>query len=119
MPTSTDLHKGASIETDVVAKRFSDAAGTYDAWSHPLAVSAKGLVDFLPKEAKEVLDVGCGTGLVTSIVREKYPEARIVGMDPAPGMIEFCRKKWKDDPRCRSSSPKLKSFYRPRFLTWR
>ena len=99
MPASIDLYEGLSIETDVVAQRFSGAASTYDAWSHQLALVAKGLSDILPESASQVLDVGCGTGLMTSLVRKKYPEAHVVGMDPALGMVALCRKKWESDPK--------------------
>ena len=113
IPLSVDLYEGASIETSVVARRFSDAATTYDAWSHPLALVANGLAEFLPKEASQVLDVGCGTGLMVSLVRKKYPEARIVGMDPAPGMVELCRKKWRGDPRASFVLSQAEAFSSP------
>ena len=39
-----------------------------------------------------VLDVGCGTGRLLRKVRERWPAARLIGVDPAPGMIEKARE---------------------------
>lgn len=34
-----------------------------------------------------ILDVGCGTGNLITLLAEKNPSARIYGIDPSPGMI--------------------------------
>jgi ubiquinone/menaquinone biosynthesis C-methylase UbiE len=39
-----------------------------------------------------VLDVGCGTGRLLRKVRERWPAARLMGVDPAPGMIGKARE---------------------------
>lgn len=39
-------------------------------------------------EASLVLDLGCGTGNVTRIVAERFPAARVVGLDSSPEMLE-------------------------------
>ncbi len=36
----------------------------------------------------DVLDVGCGTGAVIELLREKYPNARYTGLDLTPAMID-------------------------------
>lgn len=38
-------------------------------------------------EPKTVLDVGCGTGRLLRKTQEKWPNARLIGVDPAEGMI--------------------------------
>ena len=116
MPSSAALYEGPSIETDVVAQGFSDAATTYDAWSQPLAFVAEKLVNFLPKEASRVLDVGCGTGLMTQHVKEKYPNAHVLGIDPAIGMVELCRQKWKEDPKTQFVVSQIEKFSSPRLF---
>jgi malonyl-CoA O-methyltransferase len=87
------------IDTTVVAKRFSDAADTYDTWAKPQALAAQALCSLLPDGAHHVLDLGCGTGLLTTLLMKRYPTATITGVDPAPGMIGKCRQKWPHDTR--------------------
>jgi len=43
-------------------------------------------------DPKVVLDVGCGTGRLLRRVASLWPEAQLVGVDPATGMIETARK---------------------------
>ena len=40
-----------------------------------------------------ILDNACGTGVVTSAIKDKYPFARILATDIAPGMIETYNSK--------------------------
>ena len=43
-----------------------------------------------------ILDLGCGTGLELGYYFETVPEAKITGIDLAPGMLEELRKKFPD-----------------------
>lgn len=40
-----------------------------------------------------VLDLGCGTGSLTILIRQLYPDATVVGMDPDPKALERARRK--------------------------
>jgi trans-aconitate 2-methyltransferase len=40
---------------------------------------------------RDVVDLGCGTGSVTALVRARWPEARIVGVDNSEPMLERAR----------------------------
>ncbi len=51
-------------------------------------------VSLLPTGSPDVLDVGSGTGRLTTLCLEARPQARIVGLDPAPTMVEASRKKF-------------------------
>lgn len=38
-----------------------------------------------------VLDVGCGTGQLLRRMARQFPDAQLVGVDPAPGMVKQAR----------------------------
>jgi ubiquinone/menaquinone biosynthesis C-methylase UbiE len=48
-----------------------------------------------------VLDVGCGTGRLLERLARSWPEAEMVGVDPAPAMVEVARAKHQGDARFR------------------
>jgi trans-aconitate 2-methyltransferase len=47
-----------------------------------------------------IVDLGCGTGNVTRLLAERWPQARIVGVDSSPAMLREARAAMHDDPRC-------------------
>jgi len=40
---------------------------------------------------REIVDLGCGAGSVTALLRARWPAARIVGVDSSPPMLERAR----------------------------
>ncbi len=44
------------------------------------------------KDAKRILDIGCGTGTSTRALLEKWPNAEIIGIDNSKTMIEAAKK---------------------------
>ncbi|MGD0994878.1 MAG: class I SAM-dependent methyltransferase [Candidatus Bathyarchaeia archaeon] len=40
------------------------------------------------KKPESILDVGCGTGRLLRKAKEYWPDARLIGVDPAEGMIQ-------------------------------
>ena len=41
---------------------------------------------------RTIYDLGCGTGSGTAMLRARYPDARIVGVDGSAAMLERARK---------------------------
>ncbi|WP_043873380.1 malonyl-ACP O-methyltransferase BioC [Legionella massiliensis] len=48
---------------------------------------------YLKITPRYVLDLGCGTGLFSLLLKKKYPQAEIIGLDLSTAMLEQARKK--------------------------
>ena len=76
--------------------RFDRAAATYETYAQVQADMAKALIGLLPGHADEtrkgpILEMGCGTGLLTRRIRKRFPDARLIATDAAPRMLETAR----------------------------
>ncbi|OQX80601.1 MAG: malonyl-[acyl-carrier protein] O-methyltransferase BioC [Candidatus Omnitrophica bacterium 4484_70.1] len=80
-----------------VKENFSRYAKYYDFYCNVQKLSAKKLIEYIPQEfPKRILDIGCGTGNYTKMLREKFPFAKIKAIDISKEMIEIAREKLKD-----------------------
>jgi len=48
-------------------------------------------------DPRRIIDLGCGPGNSTEVVRRRWPEAEVIGLDSSPHMIEEARRKWPDE----------------------
>ncbi|MDP1602343.1 MAG: malonyl-ACP O-methyltransferase BioC [Legionella sp.] len=58
-------------------------------------------LSYLKIKPRYVLDLGCGTGVFTPLLKKKYPDAQVIGVDLAYGMLLESRKKqrlWRKWP---------------------
>ncbi|NJM31762.1 MAG: methyltransferase domain-containing protein [Limnobacter sp.] len=80
-------------------ERFSKAADHYDSHARVQRAAAQGLwawgQGLLPAsyQPKATLDIGCGTGFMSSLLLEQWPEAPLHAIDIAPGMLEVVRER--------------------------
>lgn len=81
----------------LIRKQFDLLAPVWDSMRSPDAFApleaALATVDG-PVEA--ALDVGTGTGAAALAIAERFPAARVVGVDIAPEMVERARQKARD-----------------------
>lgn len=80
------------------AEFFDLAARGHTARTAPAVVAALAGVD---AGAGPLLDIGAGTGLVTTAVAHAYPELRIVAAEPSPAMRAILTSRVADGPRDR------------------
>jgi malonyl-CoA O-methyltransferase len=101
----------AVLDKKKIAQSFSRAANTYDSVAQLQRdvgtellkkltdILTETLPDALPDELSEnarILDLGSGTGFFTTKLAQKYPQAQILGLDLAEGMLHFSRKTASD-----------------------
>ncbi|OYQ36165.1 hypothetical protein CHU95_05065 [Niveispirillum lacus] len=87
-----------------VAGRFAAAAGGYDASARVQARIAATLADRLGTlplaDGARVLEIGCGTGLLTAAALSRLPRiGSWLASDIAPTMVASCRQRLSPDPR--------------------
>jgi SAM-dependent methyltransferase len=56
------------------------------------------LLEHLPAGIERFLDLGCGDGRLTALVRTAHPEAEAVATDFSPPMLDRARARFADDP---------------------
>ena len=78
-------------------------AAAYDRSSAPQQAWAGDVLERLDlAPAAVVLDVGCGTGLVTEALAERVPRGRVIAIDASRDMVRLARERLGDrgDVRC-------------------
>jgi trans-aconitate 2-methyltransferase len=50
-------------------------------------------IDFLPEH---IIDIGCGPGNSSKVLLQRWPEARLTGVDNSPAMIEKAKKDYPE-----------------------
>ena len=81
------------LSSQDVARSFSQAAKTYDAAAFFQRIAGERLferLDYFKLEPKNIVDLGCGTGVFTRELSQRFPQAKTTGVDIAEGMIAWC-----------------------------
>ncbi|GAV21029.1 malonyl-CoA O-methyltransferase [Mariprofundus micogutta] len=83
------------IQTSQVKRSFSSASDSYD--EHAVLQREIGdrllaHLDFTKLEPKRILDVGCGTGYFTRLLRGKFKKSDITAFDLSESMVTTTRK---------------------------
>jgi SAM-dependent methyltransferase len=84
---------------DVSVQRFDEFAEEYaqrfmdlNAYSD----SIERFCDWIGNDKPKILELGCGPGNVTKLLKLRFPEGQISAIDLAPQMIEIARKQLPD-----------------------
>ena len=85
-----------------VEQAFNQSAGYYDTWMKKalpgyddLFSNALRALPFPENASIRVLDLGAGTGLFSSFILEKFPQARFTLVDLAEGMLAVARERFQ------------------------
>ena len=97
MPQSPRRIWGRSV---MIGQRFSAAAETYDRHARPQLALAQSVVSMLPElYPEQILELGSGTGQLTRLLTERFPEVLIDAVDVAEKMVEHSRAKFHRCPQ--------------------
>ena len=81
---------------------FDATASTYDRDRAKLIPGCDAFyrwaIDLIPAGAKTIVDLGAGSGLLTQLVRQRFPNAAIHLIDFSAAMLDLARKRLGDDP---------------------
>lgn len=83
-----------------IKQTYDDEAGVYEETSRAVNIyfdeSLDKMVSLLKlKKGARVLDVCCGTGILTQKIFEKYPDVQIIGVDFSEGMMAVANERLK------------------------
>jgi ubiquinone/menaquinone biosynthesis C-methylase UbiE len=91
------VNEARSVDEQIaeLAARYSQRANAYDRlWSPVLQPVASRLLAQLPlATARDVIDVGTGAGAMLPALRQAAPEARVLGVDNAEGMLLLAERR--------------------------
>ena len=90
MPTPSEVNLWDSAEHALDYLRRAD--------SIPHRVEGEStLLEFIPADAKRILDLGSGGGRLLALVKAARPHAQFVGLDFSPTMLDALRKLFAGD----------------------
>ena len=84
----------------MIEHRFSAAAETYDRHARPQLALAQSVISMLPEMYPEqILEIGSGTGLLTKLLVQRFPDVPIDAIDAAEKMVAHGRAKFAKYPQ--------------------
>ncbi len=82
---------------------FDATASTYDRDRSRLIPGCDAFyrwaIDLIPARAKRIVDLGAGSGLLSVLVRERFPDAQLHLIDFSAPMLDLARARLGDDPQ--------------------
>lgn len=79
-----------------IKRRFGNSAQTYDKYAEIQNSVAQSLNNLIAhKTPSSILEIGCGTGLLSTQIVKKFPSANFTFTDLSANMLEIAEKKLK------------------------
>lgn len=83
----------------LIRRQFDLLAPVWDTMRSPDAFAPlEAALGSVEGPVESALDVGTGTGAAVLAIAERFPDARVAGVDIAPEMVERARQKTRDRP---------------------
>ncbi len=85
------------MNKEVIARNFSRCANLYDSYADVQQKAALRLLGHIGKNSfPKILEIGCGTGNYTSLLKQRFTRADFKAIDISAGMIDVARSKPKN-----------------------
>lgn len=81
------LNPGASVSYDPITQYVLPPNETW---------VRQGLIDSIKGTPRRILDLGCGTGSTTLMLKQAFPQAQVTGLDLSPYMLVMAEHKAKN-----------------------
>jgi ubiquinone/menaquinone biosynthesis C-methylase UbiE len=82
------FNPGAAIYYDPITRY---ALPPHETWTR------QALIDAIQVKPRRILDLGCGTGSTTLMLKQAFPEAEVIGLDLSPYMLVRAEDKAKSE----------------------
>lgn len=80
------FYRTPNLDKQKIAQSFGRSAATYDSAAHLQRAVGDQLLSRLHTAAGPVVDIGCGTGHFSDILKKRFPSTPLLGIDLAEGM---------------------------------
>lgn len=77
-----------AVDKQLVKERFGSCASTYDDNAPVQHEIAARLVTMVPDDVRDVVEIGCGTGVLTAMLRDRLPSASVTPVDISPSLSD-------------------------------
>ncbi|OPX20233.1 MAG: hypothetical protein BZ151_04975 [Desulfobacca sp. 4484_104] len=89
------------VDKNRLGHNFGRQAFRYDQYAQVQRYMAEQLVGYLQvleRPPARILEIGCGTGYLTGLLRQTFPDAHLTALDLAPAALAQARRRLGHDP---------------------
>ncbi len=90
------LEETKDVKLEEMSEFFGARVEEYEEHMAPWKEYYSWMAKELPENAKEILDIGCGTGLELDAVFGRFPKMQVTAIDLSEGMLRQLKEKHKD-----------------------
>jgi len=86
------------LDKTIIIRNFSKSAYLYDEYANIQRFAANHLIEEIPwNNFKQILEIGCGTGIYTRLLKTRFGASNIRAIDISEMMIKVARKNIRSD----------------------